>query len=561
MSARPQQWPVATKELLPKTLFRLAALHPDLTYSEYPCNPTNAADGYFKVTYKQLANAVHAVAWWIEENVGRPAKDDGSETIVYMGPNDLRYSILVLGSVMVGYKMLFPTPRYGQEPIIRLIESANGNVMLVPSTPFPVVSEILARRAMRKFDFPAVNYFLSASTSPYPYTKDFETSKHEPLVCLHTSGTTGFPKPIIWTNNYVNSAAVGMRMAPPQGFERTDSNVLGPQKRILPVFPPFHASGIITALFFTLFLGTTIVYPPSAMTPSDSVHGISDALDVLGEQGRVDSLALPPPHVEYLATNKPLLDKISQQARNLLFGGGDVSLAAGKAVSQKLQMFNQMASTELGLWLQLARSKGSEKQALDDDWKYMIFDPALNIRFDEVSDGVEGKIYEAFIVKNKGEGAWVQPLFKIKTDEEELSLGDLFTRHPHDPEKWRYYGRSDDLLVFLSTLLFHPGAAERRIGAHLGVAEVLMVGHRRPKASLIVRLNEGTSVDDIWDVIEDVNKDVLEDARVGKHMILGVKEPFLKTAKGTIQKKAVVDLYEKEIDALYQKDGSYVPVR
>jgi acyl-CoA synthetase (AMP-forming)/AMP-acid ligase II len=105
MENRPSAWPKVVNELLPNTLFRLAAQYPDLTYSEYPHNPINASDGFRKITYREVANAVHAVAWWIEENVGKPKNDDGSETMVYMGPNDLRYGILVLGSVMVGYKV------------------------------------------------------------------------------------------------------------------------------------------------------------------------------------------------------------------------------------------------------------------------------------------------------------------------------------------------------------------------------------------------------------------------------------------------------------------------
>jgi hypothetical protein len=43
------------------------------------------------------------LAWWIEENVGKPTVGDGRETMVYIGPNDLRYGILVLASIVTGY--------------------------------------------------------------------------------------------------------------------------------------------------------------------------------------------------------------------------------------------------------------------------------------------------------------------------------------------------------------------------------------------------------------------------------------------------------------------------
>ena len=79
----------------------------------------------------------------------------------------------------------------------------------------------------------------------------------------------------------------------------------------------------------------------------------------------------------------------------------------------------------------------------------------------------------------------------------------------------------------------------------------MIVGTRRSKASLIVKLSEGARVEDIWATIEEVNKASPVYARVAKDMILVVKEPFLRTAKGTVQKKAMVDLYAKELDALY----------
>jgi hypothetical protein len=105
MSTRPASWPTATGELLPTTLFKIASRYPDLIYAEYFDDPANLAKGHRKVTYRDFANAVHTLAWWIEENVGRPSVGDGRETMVYMGPNDLRYGVLVLASIVAGYKV------------------------------------------------------------------------------------------------------------------------------------------------------------------------------------------------------------------------------------------------------------------------------------------------------------------------------------------------------------------------------------------------------------------------------------------------------------------------
>ena len=82
---------------------------------------------------------------------------------------------------------------------------------------------------------------------------------------------------------------------------------------------------------------------------------------------------------------------------------------------------------------------------------------------------------------------------------------------------------------------------------------MMMVRMRRPRAALIVRLAEDGKLEDIWKTIEDVNKASPVYARVEVELVLVVKEPFLKTAKGTVQKKAISALYKKELDRLFEK--------
>jgi hypothetical protein len=57
----------------------------------------------------------------------------------------------------------------------------------------------------------------------------------------------------------------------------------------------------------------------------------------------------------------------------------------------------------------------------------------------------------------------------------------------------------------------------------------------------------------VWGTVEEVNYTSPVYARVSKDMVLVVKDPFLQTAKGSIQKKAMLELYEKELDYLYDR--------
>lgn len=458
--------------------------------------------------------------------------------------------------------MLFPTPRYGVEALSTLISRVEGSIMLTPSTPFPVVGDVVAKLRMKTFEIPSADELLTSTGSPYPYTKTFAQHKHEPLICLHTSGTTGFPKPIIWTHDWAASVAEGFYLPSPPGYERLDGMMHRPGLRVMFMFPSFHASGFFGTLFLPLFTGSVCVYPPSAPTPAATMDATADALDLLGEHGNCEIICTGPPHMEYLGANTALLDRVSKKIATAMWSGGDLSEFAGKAISGKMKLFNDMGSTELGPWAVLRKEGAWNDSATEDLWHYMMFHPAMNIRFDPVSESAEGVLYEATMVKNDGEewGGWVQGMFKIHTQEQEVELGDIFVEHPTMKNMWKHYGRSDDLINFITTEKFHPAAAERRIAAHRGVVDVMMVGTRRPKAALIVRLEDGTSVDEIWEEIENVNNDSPVYARVTKDMLLVVDEPFLKTAKGSIQKHAMLDLYKSKLDTLYAKVDSNVSI-
>lgn len=90
------------EQLLPVLLDRLAIDEPEAIWGEYPVSPTTYDAGFKTVTYKQLSNAVNGVAWWLERTLG---KGQNHETLAYIGLNDLRYPILILGAIKAGYKV------------------------------------------------------------------------------------------------------------------------------------------------------------------------------------------------------------------------------------------------------------------------------------------------------------------------------------------------------------------------------------------------------------------------------------------------------------------------
>ena len=112
--------------------------------------------------------------------------------------------------------------------------------MLVPEGRLPVIDNILEKYEMRILQVPELDELLEHTYLDFPFDKSFEDARNEPLVVLHTSGTTGLPRPIIWTHDWATSFAEQRLLTPPPGFETWDALLL--RTRVLSLMHAAHVS-------------------------------------------------------------------------------------------------------------------------------------------------------------------------------------------------------------------------------------------------------------------------------------------------------------------------------
>lgn len=134
--------------------------------------------------------------------------------------------------------MLFPSTRFATVAVVDLINKVDGKAMLVPKSAPPIVGGILNSRPMPQYQIPEINELLDNEHPGMVYERIFEDALNQPLIALHTSGSTGFPKPIIWTHDWANSFAKHLYLDPPEGYESATDLMLN--KRMLSLFPQFH---------------------------------------------------------------------------------------------------------------------------------------------------------------------------------------------------------------------------------------------------------------------------------------------------------------------------------
>lgn len=115
--------------------------------------------------------------------------------------------------------------------------------MLAAEPLLPVVDEILAAHTLRVIRVPSEEVLLTTNYPHYAFEKTFNEARNEPLVVLHTSGTTSLPKPIVCSHDYAASTNRINQLDPPVGFKSLDKNYQG--NRLFFMLPLFHVSPLV----------------------------------------------------------------------------------------------------------------------------------------------------------------------------------------------------------------------------------------------------------------------------------------------------------------------------
>ncbi|KAK5054558.1 hypothetical protein LTR84_001449 [Exophiala bonariae] len=531
------------KQLLNHVVDRRAREEPTAIYAEYPISSTGYEQGFLKITYADLANAINGLAWWLHNTIG-PGKN--FETLAYIGPLDIRYNALLLGAVKAGYKVChFCMPAH-----INLFNLLKCSKLITPDPRPQAVSAIVASHKIEAFEIPTVAELLETVHPHYTYEKSFEQARADPLVVLHTSGTTGLPKPIIWNHDFADSWMHWVSLDGSSGH--TNQHTLWSPGRLFFLFPPFHLTLVKAASMFGSILGaifrqTTIIFPPAGLIPSAQV--LVDGL----KYTTASCAAIVPLVAEELSNKPALLDFVSQNLASMFYSGGTISQTIGDKISEKMKFFSIIGTTETGLFPTIYPTDHWPTA----EWRYFQFNPEYRFEFQRASEGE----YEAVILRHPDPDK-EQPVFKVFPTTTEYRTGDLYVPHPSKPDLWHYRGRGDDIIVFLTGEKTNPTTMEQSISAHPKIKSVLVLGSRRFQAALLVELEEAETIatpqraqiiEEIWPTIQNANADCPRHAQVKKSHIMFINpaKPMLRSAKGTIQRRPTLQLYEKEIDQLY----------
>ncbi|TKA82019.1 hypothetical protein B0A55_01723 [Friedmanniomyces simplex] len=508
------------------------------------CYPKSGVDDFEEHTAADIDQYTDAVVnFYIDQGLN-PAETtlEKAPVISLLAPSSFEVILSTFALNRLGYAVLFLSTRLTAPAYARLMEMLDSHIIVHSANFTQTVVDINEDRPgcigvplLQRIDW-------HDQSSSRATTKADDKNWHirqsgKTAWILHSSGSTGFPKPIYLTNlqclaNFRKS--FGMR-----AFTAS---------------PLFHSGGLME-LGRAFYTRSTMYLANHGLpvTSSNMLRAISAAKP---------ELVVAVPYVLKLLAEKAEGVRALAAADLVLFNGsgcpddlGDRLVAAG------VNLVANYGATETGQLMTSYRGI----PPTDKNWSYLrLWSPVAEYTFmDEIAPGV----FEAVGLHglpSKGPSN-SKPPFNDKNPENSFRTADLFTRHP-DPKKsnfYKYLSRLDDRITLVMGEKVLPLPIEGRIRQEDVVREAVVFGFQQALPGVLIfrpvnkilEMSDAEYLDAVWPDVEAANARAETFSQIMKDLVVikGPDADYPKTDKGTFIRAQVYQQYDADIQAAYTR--------
>ncbi|GKT93887.1 NRPS-like enzyme [Colletotrichum tofieldiae] len=503
-------------------LLRRVEEAPDVDVLAYPAT-ARGRDDYVNYTAKDLdrfadeAARQYAQAGLLPE---APASSQ-AEVVALLANSDINYVVSMFALSRMGFAVLYLSTRLSPEAYVNLLKKTDCNKIrhgcadqrAVPISTFNILDKT-------EYDLP------TPSGDRFPVFTHPNAGQRISFI-VHSSGSTGLPKPIFQTH----AACISNYSS-------------GIPYRAFLTLPLFHNHGIST-LFRAIYAGnriaiynanlplsgTTLVKAMNATEPG-SLHCVPYALKLLVEtEGGIEAL---------------------KRLKLVLYGGSSCPDDLGdRLVEAGVYLVGHYGATEMGQLMTSFREPG------DKYWNYMR--PLASAKPWLRMIPIAGDVYECVVLDGLP-----SKVMSNSDDPEPNSYRtrDTFVPHPTIPDAWRYLGRLDDRVTLVNGEKVLPIPYENHIREHELVQEVVVFGVGKSIPGLIIIPSENAKdlskeeiLKTLSPVIEEANARAEAFGRVSPEMIevVDIGTEYPRTDKGTVIRAAFYKQFGDLIEDVYRR--------
>lgn len=488
-----------------------------------------------RVTFAELDRAVCACAAWIRKSLGLDGQTDKviQPVALYM-ESDLGLFIHLSALLCLNVPALLLSARLSAPGIRHLLEQTHAGTLLVSQRTRVVVGDIEDAVA-RAHTVEPYHAFLGPfngkdGTDGGRLSVPQVDEDNCNAMILHSSGTTGLPKPIPVTDRYLLGYAACHQFGPEDEMDWINLSTL----------PLYHGFGLL-APSLSLSVGMTCCFPPSSTIPAaystlELIHAVGAGSLMTVPSILQDILSLPD-------SERTPAAKLLSRLEFVAVGGGALNQDSGaKLVGHGVKLLNHYGVTEIGAIAPIF-CPGPKS---DYNWRYIRLRSDVGLQLRPVPNS------ESFRLVGHPCG-W----------DHEFEIQDEMERNTNCPGhiEVQVLGRVDDVIVLKTGEKVMPQPLEGRLMADEAVKTAVCIGQGQFEMAVLVEPSSNAPSDlqelqdRIWRITSESNKTLDQHARISSRKAIIIKPEGVdipRSDKGSVMRRETAERFKEQIVAAYE---------
>ncbi|KAH7184539.1 uncharacterized protein B0J16DRAFT_355259 [Fusarium flagelliforme] len=501
-----------------------ASTYPHDHVVSYPSSGIN----YVDYTLQQLDIFAWRVAKHYQPNLPiRETSDEKPAVIAMLGPSNLEYLITMLALNKLGHTALLLSTRIPQIAVESLV-NATGATAIIADGRFTeladhVSNSISTLRCLPIAGRDVFEYCIEAhGDTQLDGHLDPKVETENVAWIIHSSGSTGLPKPIYQTQkSCLPNYAIHMNM------------------KSFITLPLFHNHGICN--MFRAIHSRKAIHLYNADLPLTQDY----LLNIMREHSFEIFYGVPYALKLLCETEEGIA--LLRDLKVVMYGGSACPDDLGNLlVDNGVNLVGHYGATEVGQLMTSFRPDG------DKAWNYVRESDKISPFLKWVPRGTN--LYECCVMDG-----WPAKVQSNQTDGS-YATKDLFEPHPSIPRAWKYIARLDDTIVLVNGEKFNPVAMEGSIRSNKNVKEAVVFGAGRPYLGVLVVPSEVWAdkaseeiLEAVWPIVKQCNESADSFAKISKSMVklLPWNCEYPRTDKGSVIRQACYKNFKHIIDEAY----------